>query len=414
MLHTSDWHLGRLFHGVSLIDEQRAALERIVAIVRERKVDVVLIAGDLYDRAIPPAEAVDLFERTLAELHGHGVTVVAISGNHDSGVRVGVRDTLLERVGVAVRGDASRTGEPIVIDGRDGGTPVRIYPIPYLEPLAISPLVGPMAEGSGAEGSVAEGSVATGDAPLADAATSRRSRLTHHGAMSWAMDRVRADLAGAGPSRSVVVAHTFVTGGDPTESERDLTVGNIEQVSMSAFKGVDLVALGHLHRRQSFDGGRVAYSGTPLPYSFSEQNDIKSVRIIDLTPDGSIEVEQVTLGVGRRMRTLTGTINDLLGDPALTDVEQDRLRIQLTDDLLPMQAMARLRERFPHVVELRHLPASVPSSEPAASGLESLEHTDPVAVATQFLHERRGVPATRTERSILTDTVRTIMEAETA
>lgn len=390
LLHTSDWHLGRLFHGASLLDEQRLAMARIVEIVQERSVDVVLIAGDLYDRSVPPADAVELFDSTLHDLHATGAAVVAISGNHDSAVRVGYGDRLLERLRITVRGAADRVGTAVVLTPRDGGVPVRVYPIPYLDPLATAHLA--LADRQGAAGDD----------------SGRRARFTHHDAMAWAMGRVRADLAGAGSSRSVVVAHTFVTGGDPSASERDLSIGHVDQVGMSVLDGVDYVALGHLHRRQSFDGGRVAYSGTPLPYSFSEQDDIKSVRLVDLTEDGSLQVEQIELGVGRALRTVRGTLDDLLELPEFEQATPARVRAVLTDRVLPLNAMRRLQHRFPHAVELSHEPPDVATVRRGAGTSADVRSSDPIDLAMDFLEDRRGVAATETERRLVADSLQAL------
>ena len=139
LLHTSDWHLGRSFHGASLLDEQAEALDRIVALAREGAVDLVVIAGDLYDRAIPPAEAVSLFTDTLARLRSAGIAVVAIAGNHDSHVRVSVYDPLLSALGVTIRGAVTRAAEPVLVQPAASGTAVAVYPLPYLEPVVDGP-----------------------------------------------------------------------------------------------------------------------------------------------------------------------------------------------------------------------------------------------------------------------------------
>ncbi len=383
ILHTSDWHLGRLFHRASLLDEQALAMSRLVEIVRSEGVELVLIAGDLYDRSVPPADAVELFDRTLAQLHDSGATVVAISGNHDSAVRVGFGDQLLGRVGVTLRGDMARAGQAVEVPAGDGGPPVRVYPIPYLDPLAAAHL--------------ARAQALPGDEPTA--------RFTHHDAMAWAMARVQADLAGAGPARSVVVAHTFLTGGEPSASERELTMGHVEQVGMSVFDGIDYVALGHLHRRQAFDGGRIAYSGTPLRYSFSEQSNIPSVRLVDLADDGTLACQQVELGVGRPMRSLSGELEALLADPELVDAEGAWVRAVLTDRHLPLQAMRRLQERFPYAVELSHEPAgSLPSETGAGSGAR-VRAADPLDLTVEFLADRRGLAPDDAEQQLLADAV---------
>ena len=257
ILHTSDWHLGRLFHRASLLDEQAAAMSRIVEVVRTEGVELVLIAGDLYDRSIPPSDAVELFDHTLAQLHASGATVVAISGNHDSAVRVGFGDQLLGRVGVTLRGDLARTGQAVQVPAVDGGPPVRVYPVPYLDPLATAHHARRDHDPDADAGTDADGNPAA------------RTRFTHHDAMSWAMGRVRADLALAGSARSVVVAHTFLTGGEPSASERELSLGHVDQVGMSVFDGVDYVrsATSTVARRSPAGGSRTAARrcATPSP-----------------------------------------------------------------------------------------------------------------------------------------------------
>ncbi|MFM9104937.1 MAG: exonuclease SbcCD subunit D, partial [Cyanobium sp.] len=152
LLHTSDWHLGRSFHGASLLDQQEAVLDRIVDLCRQEQVDLVVIAGDLYDRAIPPAPAVALFTDTVRRLRADGAVVVAIAGNHDSHVRVAVYDELLTALGVTVRGDWRRCDEPLLVQSRQGGSPLAVYPLPYLEPLLDGPALAReagLAEGEG-------------------------------------------------------------------------------------------------------------------------------------------------------------------------------------------------------------------------------------------------------------------------
>lgn len=385
LLHTSDWHLGRLFHGTSLLDEQESALSRIVELVGDHGVELVVISGDLYDRSVPPADAVELFDRTLLQLHRAGAAVVAISGNHDSAIRVGFGDRLLERLSVSVRGDVRRTGEPIVLDPPDGGPPVRVHPIPYLDPMVVSQLR------TDDETGCSEDPEGTG----------LGRRATHHDAMAWAMGRVRSDLERAGECRSVVVAHTFLTGGNPSASERELSVGHVEQVRLDLFDGIDYVALGHLHQGQAFDGGRVAYAGTPLAYSFSEQHHRKSVRIVDLDARGDVSTQVIGLGVGRELRSLRGTLDDLLVDPELAPAEHAWVRVVLTDRVLPLQAMTRLRARFPHAVELVHEPDGPRPAERQRGG--HVRAADPLELAVEFLEDRRGVSVDTHERQLLVD-----------
>ncbi|MCP9834173.1 MULTISPECIES: exonuclease SbcCD subunit D [unclassified Cyanobium] len=361
LLHTSDWHLGRSFHGASLLEEQEAAIARIAELAREHAVDAVLIAGDLYDRAIPPAEAVELFNRALAQLSRDGTAVVAIAGNHDSHVRVSVYDPLLSAFGVTVRGDVGRAQEPVLVTPRDGGEPVAIYPLPYLEPAVVGP--------------------ALAGEPV---------RLRHEEVTRLAIARIHADRRERPPQRSVLVAHTFVAGGETSESERQLTIGNVDRVSVAAFEGFDYVALGHLHGSQQLDGPRVAYSGTPLAYSFSEQQHVKSVRIVELAADGTPSVQVVPLGVGRRLCTLRGPIDELCSDPAHDAASEARVRAILTDDTLPLQAMARLRARFPHIAELRHEPPELARAGGAERHRQVRQVRSPLELATAFFADQQG------------------------
>jgi exonuclease SbcD len=265
LLHTSDWHLGRTLHGVDLLGHQSAFLDHLVEVVRAERVDAVLVAGDVYDRAIPPVEAVALLSDALARL-ADLTTVVITPGNHDSAARLGFGSALMrERIRiVATPADLDR---PVVLDGPDER--VLVYGLPYLDP------------------DVARHTLAVGDAPLP---------RSHAAVLGAAMDRVRADLAvrraGAGqtPVRAVVLAHAFVVGGAASESERDIRVGGVDHAPTSTFDGVDYVALGHLHGPQrvgAAEGGTVLrYAGSPLAYSFSEAGHTKSVALVDLGPDG--------------------------------------------------------------------------------------------------------------------------------
>lgn len=382
-LHTSDWHLGRQFHGASLLQEQAAALERIVELAAEAEVDAVLIAGDLYDRAIPPAEAVLLFNDTLARLSRSGAAVVAIAGNHDSHVRVSIYDPLLSAFGVTIRGDVRRAHEPVLVTPKRGGAAVAIYPLPYLEPAVDGPSLLALLE-----------AVEAGSSPGSP-------RISHQEVTRLALDGIRRDLRRRPQHRSVLVAHTFVMGGEPSESERQLSIGNVDRVSVDSFAGFDYVALGHLHGSQQLDGPRVAYSGTPLPYSFSEQHHTKSVRIVELDAAGAPSAEIVPLGVGRPLRTLEGTLESLCGDPQYAAATDAWLRVILTDEALPLQAMARLRQRFPHVAELRHRPPELQRSTATERHETVRQASSPLELALAFFADQQGRPPAPPEAELL-------------
>jgi exonuclease SbcD len=410
LLHTSDWHLGRSFHGASLLDEQAEALDRIVELAREAAVDLVVIAGDLYDRAIPPAEAVSLFTDTLARLRSAGIAVVAIAGNHDSHVRVSVYDQLLSDLGVTIRGAVSRAAEPVLVQPAAGGAAVAVYPLPYLEPVVDGPrllarLEEELEEAEEEEpadpGQTGVGTAGTEAAGPGQGEPAAVGRFSHEATTRLALARIRRDLARRPGCRSVLVAHTFVAGGLGSDSERELSVGQVDRVSVEAFAGFDYVALGHLHGSQQLDGPRLAYSGTPLPYSFSEERHRKSVRIVELAADGTPAVEVVPLGVGRSLQTIEGTLATLCSDPTFEGAREARVRAILTDEALPLQAMARLRERFPHAVELRHQPPAVERSSGDERSRRIREARSPLELAGLFLADQQGRPASTAELDLL-------------
>jgi exonuclease SbcD len=378
LLHTSDWHLGRSFHGASLLDEQAEALNRIVELAEQKDVDLVVIAGDLYDRAIPPAEAVQLFTATLARLRRADIAVVAIAGNHDSHVRVSVYDPLLAALGVTIRGEVGRLREPVLVQPKDGGQVVAVYPLPYLEPSLHGPLLRQELELKLEQG------------PGAEAEAS--GRLSHEAVTRLALEAIRRDLATRAGCRSVLVAHAFVAGGQSSDSERELSVGQLDRVSVETFAGFDYVALGHLHGSQQLDGPRLAYSGTPLPYSFSEERQRKSVRLVQLGADGTPSVELLPLEVGRPLQTIEGTLESLCRDPAYEGAR---------DETLPLQAMARLRQRFPHAVELRHQPPEVQRSSASQRSQTIRQARSPLELATSFFVDQQGRDATATEADLL-------------
>ncbi|MFB7369939.1 exonuclease SbcCD subunit D [Streptomyces sp. NPDC056222] len=368
-LHTSDWHLGRSFHRVGLLDAQSAFLDHLVATVRERDVDAVLVAGDVYDRAVPPLSAVELFDTALHRLAEVGVPTVMISGNHDSARRLGVGAGLIERAGIHLRTDPTGVGTPVVLTDAHGD--VALYGLPYLEPALVREQFGVTKAG-------------------------------HEAVLGAAMDRVRADLAQRPDStRSVVLAHAFVAGGEPSDSERDITVGGVAAVPAGVFDGVDYVALGHLHGSQAVTP-RVRYSGSPLAYSFSEVDHRKTMWLIDLGPEGGIEAaERIDCPVPRPLARMRGRLDDLLADPALVRHEQSWVEATLTDPVRPAEPMARLTERFPHTLNLVFEPERT-EGDPFASYAQRLRDRSDQQIAEDFVaHVRGGAGPDGAERSVL-------------
>ncbi len=289
LLHTSDWHLGRTLHGVNLHEAQSAVLERICELVEDPPdgipVDAVLVAGDVYDRGVPPVESVQLFEWTLSRLSAV-TTVVITSGNHDSAIRLGYGAGLF-RDSIRMVTDLGQLDLPVLLEGSDG-VRAAVYGIPYLDP------------------DHARVALAGGGEPLP---------RSHQAVVGAACDRIRADLADRPGVRSVVLAHAFVAGAEPSDSERSIMVGGVDRVAGTVFHGIDYAALGHLHGPQapeSADGSVVRYSGSPLRYSFSEQEQQKVVLLVDVDAAGPARVTPVEIAQPRAMATLRGCLDDLL------------------------------------------------------------------------------------------------------
>ncbi|MET8212206.1 exonuclease SbcCD subunit D [Streptomyces sp. NPDC005373] len=367
LLHTSDWHLGRAFHRVNMLGAQAEFISHLVATVRERAVDAVVVSGDVYDRAVPPLAAVELFDDALHRLADQGIPTVMISGNHDSARRLGVGAGLIGRAGIHLRTDPGACATPVLIPDATGD--VAFYGLPYLEPALVKDEFGV-------------------------------SKPGHEAVLAAAMDRVRADLAErpAG-TRSVVLAHAFVTGGEASDSERDITVGGVAAVPSGVFDGVDYVALGHLHGSQVISE-RVRYCGSPLPYSFSEADHRKSMWLVDLDAHGFAAAERVDCPVPRPLARIRGDLADLLKRPDLTAHEESWVEATLTDPVRPDDPMARLAERFPHTLSLAFDPQRAPE-DPDVSYAQRLKGRDDQQIAEDFVTHVRGAGPDERERAVL-------------
>ena len=372
LLHTSDWHLGRTLHRADLGPAQAAFLDHLVATVREERVDVVLVAGDVYDRAVPSVEAVALYDDALFRLRDAGARVVVTSGNHDSASRLGVGARLVDRAGVHVRTRPQDVGTPVLLDDEHGQ--VAVYGLPYLEPEAVRALL-----------------PGGGEVPRG-----------HAGVLGRALSSVREDLAGR-RARSVVLAHAWVTGGEVSDSERDIRVGGVGDVGAALFDGIDYTALGHLHGAQVLRPG-LRYSGSPLAYSFSEAAHVKGSWLVTLDAAGLGAVELVPAPVPRRLSALRGRLASLLTDPSLAAQEDHWLSVVLTDGVRPEDAMARLRSRFPHVLVLDWQPEGVVADERTYGA--RVAGRDDLEVVSEFVRHVRGGSAegeaTAQDRALLT------------
>jgi len=324
ILHTSDWHLGRSFGDHRLLDQQALFIEWFVDLIRSEEIDLVAIAGDLFDRSVPPADAVELFHTGLRSMLAADADVAAITGNHDSAERLGSIDGLLTS-GLIVRGGYKRASEVDMRTYADG--PLAIVAVPYLDP-AFAPVA----------------SASDADEP---------ARPTHETVLRATLQTARSRIVPG--VRSLALAHAFVTGAEPSESERTLAVGDAGMVSSSVFNGFNYTALGHLHRAQIVGGDeRIRYSGAPLAYSFGERAQ-KEVVLVELDADGDARSKPIPIDVGRSVTTVRGTLDELLAADGNT---RDWVRIELTDPHPVADAHRRLRSQFPHLVEIERIGSS--------------------------------------------------------
>lgn len=330
ILHTSDWHLGRSFGDFNLLEEQRLFVDWLVATAESEQAELVVIAGDLHDRAVPPAAAVTLFSDAVRRLRAVGAEVVAIAGNHDSGERVDAFDGLVDAGGIVIRGGYRAASTVTVREYSDG--PLAIVALPFLEPL-LAPI------------ETRQEILGTGS-----------PRLSHEAVLAHAIGAAEADLPDG--VRSLALAHAFVTGAAPSDSERELAVGDSGMVSADIFEPFDYVALGHLHRPQLVaEADHIRYSGSPLPYSFGERHQ-KVVVSIDLAPDGTVTAHEIPIEVGRPVATVKGSFDELMSGPANED---SWIRVELTDTAVIPDAHRALRGKFPWLVEIARVASSAPS-----------------------------------------------------
>lgn len=333
-LHTSDLHLGKRLHEVSLIADQRHILSEICRIASENRCDAVVAAGDIYDRSTPSAEAVALFDRFATELHDRGIALIANYGNHDSADRVGYASALLNRSGVHLSPRYDGTVSRAVLYDRHG--PVNFYLLPFLRPAVVS------------------------------AAAEGREFSSYDEAVKYAVDAMGADFG----ERNVILGHQYVTGGERSESE-DVPVGGLDNISAGIFDGFDYCALGHLHKPQHIGRETVRYSGSPLKYSLDEYGSEKSAVLVRLEEKGACEVKRIPLVPLHDVRRLRGSYDELtLRRNYEGTAVEDYLHVILTDEDYVPDALRKLRVIYPNILKLEY--ANIRTSH-AADGEELAE-----------------------------------------
>lgn len=318
-LHTSDWHLGRLFHGIHLTEDQAYVLAQFIDLVRESKPDAIIIAGDIYDRAVPPIEAVELLNELVSQiLLDYKVPIIMIAGNHDSAERLGFGSRLLAGQGLYVVGGLTKEIQPIPLYDEHG--PVYFAPLTYGEPALVRERL------------------------------SRPEIASHEQAMQAMVQDVSKKIPSK--ARSVAIAHAFIAGSLESESERPLSIGGSSMVNATVFQDFSYTALGHLHNSQQAGNPVIRYSGSLLKYSFAEASQQKGIYLIEMDKEGGVRVERVSLTPRRNVRCIKGYINEILQYPLDENNRQDYISVTLLDEAPILDAMGKLREIYPNVLQI--------------------------------------------------------------
>lgn len=377
IFHTADWHLGKLVQGMYMTDDQRFVLEQFIAHIKEQKPDLVIVAGDLYDRALPPVEAVKLLDDIFAQIViGANTPVVAIAGNHDSPARIHFGSKLLKEAGLHVVGELSSAFSPVVTQDEFGE--VHTYLLPYVDPSQVKNFFQ--------------------DDTVVSEQTAMARMMAHYDTI------LQKDV------RNVLVAHAFVTkhgeeADNTSDSERTLSVGGSDCVDAHLFEAFDYVALGHLHQAHSVLRESIQYAGSPLKYSISEQHHQKGYLAVTLREKGNITVEKVLLQPRRDMRTVENTLANIL-KMARND---DYVFVKLLDEQVVQSPMEQVRTVFPNAL---HVERVVQTMATEASERASRAKLSTPQLFTAFIEEMTGAAATPTMEKLFEEVLQQTMQQE--
>lgn len=375
LLHLSDLHLGKRLNGFSLWEDQKYLLRQILEITEQEAPDCVVIAGDLYDKSVPPEEAVGLLDWFLVGLSCRCAAVFLISGNHDSPGRLAFGRQLLEKGGVYVAGEYDGTVAQYALTDAFGT--VRLFLLPFIKPVRVRKALGVEAE-------------------------------TSEQAMSAVLSRLTLEPG----ERNVLVAHQFVTGAIPSESE-EVVIGGTDGISAELFAPFDYTALGHIHRSQWVGSERVRYCGSPLAYSFSEGDQVKSVTVVELREKGQVTVWETALPPLRRMTTLRGRYEELTAKAFYegASYQSDYIRAILTDEEDVVDAAAKLRIIYPNLMKLEYDNLRTSRAEELTFE-ERPEEKSPLDLLEELYRQQNNQEMSREQRELAQRLMQEIREVE--
>lgn len=350
-LHTADWHLGRIFYGQYLTDDQAYVLEhQFFTILKEEKIDGILLAGDVFDRAVPPIEAIELWDSIITRLAmDYKVPLFVVSGNHDGAERLEVGRSMLSESGIHIWGSPHHALQPFEFEGADGR--VAICPMPFSEPRRIGDALGLSSkESKSVDTDMVDDTLFSYVDDKAQEAVALNLHNYDQMYQAWS-DYLYKQVPKR--MRSIAISHAFVMGGEVGGSERTLSVGGSEQVNPRVFKDFHYTALGHLHGPQRMGADQIRYSGSPLKYSFDEHAQKKSFTIIDMDTKGSVDISTIPVEAKRDVVILEGYFEDLLNNKELqAKHKDDYVQARLLDTMPIMDGMARLRQVYPRCMTI--------------------------------------------------------------
>lgn len=374
-LHISDLHLGKRLNAFSMLEDQAYILTQILQITDDERPDGMLIAGDIYDKAAPSAEAVALFDDFLAQLSARAVAVFVISGNHDSPERIAFGAQLVRRSRVYLSPVYRGHVEPIAMEDEHG--PVDVFLLPFLKPMHVRRYF------------------------------PEQEIESYTDAISCAVAHMPVNPA----HRNVLVTHQFVTGAERCESE-EISVGGSDNVDASVFAPFDYVALGHIHGPQNVGGSRVRYCGTPLKYSFSEARQQKSVTVVELEEKGACAIRTVPLTPLRDLLELRGSFQEVTARAYVQALDQNAyVHVTLTDEDDVPEAIGKLRAVYPNLMKLDY-DNSRTRSNTAILGAAEAERRDPLELFGDFYEQQNNQPLSETQRAYLSGLIEQIWEGE--
>ncbi|AGQ93607.1 exonuclease SbcCD subunit D [Vibrio parahaemolyticus] len=318
-IHTSDWHLGRQFHNVSLLEDQQAVLEQLIQYIENNPVDAVIVAGDVYDRSVPPTIAIELLNRVVKRICGElNTPMILISGNHDGAERLGFGSEQMKRSGLHIISNFEDMLTPVVIETKAAGH-VAFYGMPYNDPEQVRYVY-------------------------------KEPVSTHDEAHKLLAEKITEQFQSE--HRNILISHCFVDGAIESESERPLSIGGSDRVSHEHFLNFDYVALGHLHQPQKKGEEYIRYSGSLMKYSFGEQNQKKGFTLVEIGKDGFIGEEHIELTAPHEMRIVEGELEQILEWGKTDPKNEDYLLVRLMDKHAILNPMEKLRTVYPNVLHL--------------------------------------------------------------